>query len=87
MVLKVVKRDGRIENFAREKLVASLLKAGAGLSVARELADKVEEEFSGRMEVKTEELRTRVLELLRERDIKAYENWLIYDRAVKKRSP
>lgn len=85
MVLKVVKRDGRIEEFAREKLVTSLLKAGVDLTTARELTGRIEEEFTGREEVKTEELRTRVLELLREKNIKAYENWVVYDRAVKKR--
>ncbi|MEM0084240.1 MAG: ATP cone domain-containing protein [Candidatus Methanomethylicia archaeon] len=85
MVLKVVKRDGRIEEFAREKLVTSLLKAGVDLTTARELTGRIEGEFTGREEVKTEELRTRVLELLKENNVKAYENWIVYDRAVKKR--
>lgn len=85
MVRLVVKRSGRTENFAREKLVASLLKAGADLHTARELATRIEEEFAPREKANTEELRSRVLELLKERNLKVYENWLVYDRAVKKR--
>lgn len=85
VVVKVVKRDGSVEEFAREKLVTSLLKAGSDLRTARELADRVEEHFAGRDEVKSEEIRSKVLELLREKDVKLYENWIVYDRAVKKR--
>ncbi|MEM2136652.1 MAG: hypothetical protein QXI93_01705, partial [Candidatus Methanomethylicia archaeon] len=63
----------------------SLAKAGADLHTARELATRIEEEFAPREKANTEELRSRVLELLKERDLKVYENWLVYDRAVKKR--
>lgn len=85
MSMKIIKRDGRVEEFAREKLVTSLLKAGLGLTTARELADIIEREFTGREEIRTEDLRGRILELLKEREVKAYENWLVYERAVKKR--
>ncbi len=85
MVRRVVKRSGRAEEFAREKLVVSMLKAGADLATARELAGRIEEEFAGKDEVRTEEIRSRVLELLKEKNAEWYENWIVYDRAVKKR--
>jgi transcriptional repressor NrdR len=85
VVVKVVKRDGSAEEFAREKLVTSLLKAGSDLRTAREVADRVERHFAGRNEVKSEEIRSKVLELLKEKDVKLYENWVVYDRAVKRR--
>jgi len=85
MVVKVVKRNGSVEEFAREKLVTSILKTGSDLRTARELADEVERYFAGRDEVKSEEIRSKVLELLKERDVRLYENWIVYDRAVKKR--
>lgn len=85
MVVKVVKRNGSVEEFAREKLVTSILKTGSDLRTARELAEEVERHFAGRDEVKSEEIRSKVLELLKEKDVRLYENWIVYDRAVKKR--
>ena len=41
-MVKVVKRDGRMEEFIPEKIVVSVLKAGAPPDVARMIAKKVE---------------------------------------------
>lgn len=82
---KVVKRDGREEPFIREKLVTSLVKAGAEIGVAREIAREIEERLREKRTVTTRELREMALEELGKRNPEARENWLVYDRAVKKR--
>ncbi len=86
LVRKVIKRRGTVEEYAVEKLVTSMLKAGADLKTAREIARRIEEELAEKEEVRSEELRSRVLELLKERNREWYENWVVYDRAVKKRA-
>lgn len=82
---KVVKRDGREEPFIREKLVTALVKAGAEVKVAREIAQRLEERLREKETVTTREIREMALEELRRHDPEAVENWLFYDRAVKKR--
>ena len=83
MTIRVKKRDGRREDFVVEKVVVSMVKAGAPVEVAREIAGKVEAEAKEGMA--TEEIRSVVLGELRRRDPEWERNWLIYDRAVKKR--
>jgi len=82
---KVVKRDGREEPFIREKLVTALVKAGAEVKVAREIAQRLEERLRVKEAVTTREIREMALEELRRHDPEAVKNWLFYDRAVKKR--
>ena len=81
----VIKRDGSKEEFIKEKVVVSCLKAGATLEAARAIADEVEKRVSGLEAISSRELRSMVLELLRARNEEWYENWLTYDRAVKRR--
>ncbi len=83
----VIKRDGSREEFAYEKIVVSCLKSGAPLDVARKVAKIVEAEIlkSGRSEVTAKELTRMVLELLRKENEEWYRNWIIFDRAVKRR--
>ncbi len=83
----VIKRDGSKEEFAYEKIVVSCLKSGAPLDVARKVAKIVEAEIlkSGRSEVTAKELTRMVLELLRKENEEWYRNWIIFDRAVKRR--
>ena len=79
----MVKADGRKEPFAREKVVVSALKAGAPLEEARAIGEAVERAaYDG---IPAAEIRQRVLEQLRARNPDWEENWLMYDRAVKKR--
>ncbi len=84
-MVKVRKRDGRIEEFIPEKLVVSMIKAGAPPDVAREIARKIEERIKDKEEVHTNELREMVLKELKERNKEWYDNWIVFDRAVKKR--
>ncbi len=83
--MKVLKRDGREEDFIIEKLIVSMIKAGAPADVARKIAKDIEEELKGREKVTTEELREMVLNRLKKENPEWYENWRVYDRAVKRR--
>jgi len=83
----VIKRDGSREEFAYEKVVVSCLKSGATLDAARKIAKIVEAEIlkSGKNEITAKELTRMVLELLRNENEEWYRNWIIFDRAVKRR--
>jgi len=83
----VVKRDGRKEEFTYEKIVVSCMKAGAPLDVARKIAKITEAKLleSGVSEISARELTRIVLELLRKENEEWYRNWVIFDRAVKRR--
>lgn len=80
---RVVKRDGSLEEFITEKIVVSCLKAGAPSDVARRIAGEVERRAYEKM--RTDEIRETVLELLREENPEWEKNWIVYDRAVKRR--
>ena len=45
---KVVKRNGRVEQFVPEKLVVSVLKVGVPLNVARKIAKDVQAKLKER---------------------------------------
>ncbi|RLE55790.1 MAG: ATPase [Thermoprotei archaeon] len=87
MRIKVVKRDGREEEFIPEKVVVSCLKAGAPVDVARKIAKIIEGRLleSGRDTVTAKELTKWILELLRKENEEWYRNWILFDRAVKRR--
>jgi transcriptional regulator NrdR family protein len=84
----VVKRDGRREEFIPEKIVVSCLKSGASIDVARKIAKIVEGRIldSGMAEVSAKELTKMVLDLLRKENEEWYRNWILFDRAVKRRA-
>jgi len=83
MIIK--KRDGKKEQFIPEKIVVSSLKAGAPAEVAREIAEKIEAQLSDLNEMSTTELRVMILKMLSEKNPEWKENWLAYDKSVKKR--
>ena len=83
--MKVLKINGRSEEYIPEKLVASIVKAGAPAEIAREIARRAEEKFSAVPEVKSHEIREFALSELKEKHAEAYENWRSYERLVKKR--
>lgn len=87
MSIYVVKRDGRKEEFAYEKIVVSCLKAGATLEAARKIAKIVEGRLldQGVKEVSARELTRIVLDLLKRENEEWYRNWIVFDAAVKKR--
>jgi len=82
-VVDVVKADGRREPFVREKVIVSALKSGAPPEDARAIGEAIERvAYDG---MPTGEIRRRVLEQFHDRNPEWEENWILYDRAVKKR--
>lgn len=81
--MRVRKRDGREEDFSKMKAVAALIKSGSSIELANEIASECENLFRGRSIVESSELREFILNRLRERDPRAYENWLRFDSQTK----
>lgn len=83
----VVKRDGSEEEFIPEKIVVSCLKSGATIEAARNIAKIVEAQILEKKleKITAKELTGWVLELLKKEDEEWYRNWIIFDRAVKRR--
>jgi len=84
-MVKVIKRDGREEEFVVEKIVVSILKAGAPVEVARKIARKVECTVMDRESVTAKELTRLILTELKKVNEQWYRNWIIFDQAVKRR--
>jgi transcriptional regulator NrdR family protein len=84
-MVKVVKRDGREEEFVPEKIVVSVLKAGAPLDVARRIARKVECAVSDSETVTARDIAKVILAELKKANEEWYRNWVIFDKAVKRR--
>jgi transcriptional repressor NrdR len=78
MVKQVKKKSGEVEPFIREKVVVSCLKAGAPVSVAREIADMVE--ASQTATLTTKEIREDVIGELEKANAEYRRNWMMYDR-------
>lgn len=83
-MVRVKKRDGRSEDFVVEKVVVSMVKSGAPADFAREIAKNIEAEVHEG--ISTRDIKRRVLEELRKKNPEWEENWLLYDRSVKKRT-
>lgn len=83
--LHVTKRDGRTEEFIPEKIVVSILRAGAPADVARQIAKDIQSKTKEK--ISTAEIRKIVLESLRKRKLQWEQDWLIYERVVKKKTP
>ena len=85
--VKVVKRNGSKEEFAVEKVVVSCMKAGAPIDVARKIGKIIEGRLldKGVEEVSARDLTRMILELLRKENEEWYRNWIVFDRAVKRR--
>jgi transcriptional repressor NrdR len=83
----VVKRDGSEEEFIPEKIVVSCLKSGATVEAARNIAKIVEARILEKKleKITAKELTGWVLELLKKENEEWYRNWIIFDRAVKRR--
>lgn len=82
---KVIKMDGSVQDFDKEKIVQSIIKAGASEKVARKIADKIEKKIADREEITTREIREMVLKELEKSDPTARDSWIFYDRLVKGR--
>jgi transcriptional repressor NrdR len=83
MVL-VKKRDGRKEVFVPEKIVVSAIKSGAPADYARTIALDVERMVKDG--TTTQEIKNKILAMLKSKNPEWERNWLVYDTAVKKRS-
>ncbi len=86
MVVKVIKRDGTEEDFVIEKIVVSILKTGAPVDVARRIARKIECQFSDVDKVTAKDLTKAILTELRKINEEWYRNWIVFDKAVKRRA-
>ncbi|HDS59423.1 MAG TPA: ATPase [Thermoplasmatales archaeon] len=82
MPRKVIKKDGREEEFIPEKIVVSAVKSGAPPELAREIAREIQATRQETMESK--EIRERVLEKLRAVNPVYEHNWRSYDKAAKR---
>ncbi len=82
-MIQVKKQDGKTESFIPEKLIVSAIKSGATPDDARTMARKIESKLSGT--IASTDLRSQMLSELRQKNAKLEENWLVYDRAVKRR--
>lgn len=83
----VVKRDGSEEAFIPEKIVVSCLKAGATVEASRNIAKIIEARILEKKieKITAKELTGWVLELLKKENEEWYRNWIIFDKAVKRR--
>ncbi|WP_338599141.1 ATP cone domain-containing protein [Sulfolobus tengchongensis] len=86
-MIKVVKRNGNEEELIWEKLVVSVLKTGAPIDVARKIAYMTIGKIymDGKEKITAKELTSIVLTFLKKENEEWYRNWIIYDKAVKKR--
>ena len=84
MPKEVVKKDGRKEEFRKEKIVASVEKTGAPKDVAEEIASEVESQPEERVE--THEIAKKVLAKLRSHSPAYADKWRGYDKSLKRLS-
>jgi len=80
----VIKRNGRTEEFIPEKIIVSIIKVGAPADLARQIAKDIQARTRAE-KISTAEIRRIVLEDLRKSKPLLEQDWLIYERAVKKR--
>ena len=87
MSIIIVKRDGTKEEFIPEKIVVSCLKAGATYESAKKIAKIIEGKLLEQnvKEVTAKELTKMTLDLLKKENEEWYRNWIIFDKAVKRR--
>jgi hypothetical protein len=82
MVL-IKKRDGRKEPFIPEKIIVSAIKSGSPPDYARTIAQDIERStIDG---ATTQEIKAKVLSMLKLKNPEWERNWMVYDTAVKKR--
>lgn len=80
---KIIKRDGRVEEYNEEKIVKACINAGAPEEIARDIAREVTKQVRDGMT--TDEIRRIVLSKLSQHAPDAAEAWRFYDRVFKGR--
>jgi ATP cone domain. len=85
--IMVNKRNGSKEPFIIEKIVVSCVKAGADIESARKVAKNIEKVLEQRKVevVDSNELTKLVFNELKRLNEEWYKNWIVYDKAVKRR--
>lgn len=78
--MRVKRRNGNEEEFVREKIVVAIVKSGGSVELARSVAQDVESALSGSDAVTADQIRTEVLNRLKDGDAKAYESWIAFDK-------
>jgi len=78
----VIKKDGRKEDFIKEKIVVSALKTGAPADVARTIADKIQKETN--KDITTSDIRESVLQELHKHNPEWSKRWISYDKGIKR---
>ena len=77
-MVKVKKREGKIEDFIESKIVAGVKKSGATAKEAVQVAKEAAEKVGHRSEVAAEELSTTVVASLRKINKKASDEFVKY---------
>lgn len=80
----IKKRDGHKEPFIPEKIIVSAIKSGAPPDYARSIAQDIER--STKDGATTQEVKAKVLSMLKSKNPEWERNWMVYDSAVKKRA-
>ena len=83
-MIMVKKRDGRKEPFIPEKIIVSAIKSGSPPDYARTIAQDIER--SAKDGATTQEIKSKVLSMLKSKNPEWERNWVVYDTAVKKRA-
>ena len=83
-MIMVKKRDGRKEQFVPEKIIVSAIKSGSPPEYARTIAQDIER--STKDGATTQEIKSKVLSMLKSKNPEWERNWVVYDTAVKKRA-
>lgn len=70
MVKEVIKKNGDNEDFIKEKIVVSAIKAGASYGRAKKIAEKIKTKYRDQNTVKTTEIRSTIVkELLKGKNV------------------
>lgn len=83
-MILIKKRDGRKEPFIPEKIIVSAIKSGSSPDYARTIAQDIER--STKDGAMTQEIKVKVLSMLKSKNPEWERNWMAYDTAVKKRA-
>jgi transcriptional regulator NrdR family protein len=82
MSKNVIKKDGRIEPFIKEKIIVSAVKAGANVGIARKIAEKIEKQKEEN--IRTNWIRQYVLKELKLHNPDWPKRWYNYDKNIKR---
>jgi len=79
--MQVIKKDGKTEEFVKEKITVSLVKNGLDVDTARKIADSIEAKFISKDSIASSEIRAEVLNALQSNNMSQYNKWLEYEKS------